>query len=112
MFNGVEYVREVCKKRKIPVSILEKDCGFANGYLNPKKLVKLPYERAVIIAKYLNLDVQYLMTGETETSQTSTNNELSNVYFSLAKEAEENGISPDDIRLALDTIKKLRGGNK
>ena len=67
MFNGVEYVREVCKQRKIAISTLEKDCGFANGYLNPKKLTKLPYDRAVIIAKYLDLSVDYLLTGEERT---------------------------------------------
>lgn len=64
MFNGVEYVREVCKERKIPISTLEKDCGFSNGYLNPKKMSKIPYERAIVIAQYLNLDINYLMTGE------------------------------------------------
>ena len=63
MFNSVIYIREICKQRRIPVSTLEKDCGFSNGYLNPKKNSKIPYERAVIIAEYLHLDIQYLMTG-------------------------------------------------
>lgn len=40
MFNGVEYIRNLCKERKIPISKLEKECGFANGYLNPKKVKK------------------------------------------------------------------------
>lgn len=66
MFNGVEYVREICKQRKIPVSLLEKECGFSNGYLNPKKNSKIPYERAILIAEYLNLDAHYIMTGEPE----------------------------------------------
>lgn len=64
MFNSIEYVREICKERKIPVSKLERDCGFANGYLNPQKLQKLPYERAVVIAQYLSLSVDYLLTGQ------------------------------------------------
>ncbi len=64
MFNGVEYIRSVCKERKIPISALEKKCGFANGYLNPKKLSKLPYDRAVLIAEALDISVDYLMTGE------------------------------------------------
>lgn len=70
MFNGVEYVRKVCKDRKIPISTLEKECGFANGYLNPKKQSKIPYDRAIKIAEYLNLDVNYLMTGETKITDT------------------------------------------
>lgn len=64
MFNGVEYVREVCQQRKIPVSVLEKECGFSNGYLKPRKLQKIPYERALKIANYLNLSVDFLLTGE------------------------------------------------
>lgn len=64
MFNSVEYVRSVCKQRNIPISKLEKDCGCGNGYLNPKKLKFIPYERAVIIADYLGLSIEYLMTGE------------------------------------------------
>ena len=51
MFNSVEYVREICQQRRIPISTLEKDCGFSNGYLNPKKMARLPYDRAMVIAK-------------------------------------------------------------
>lgn len=66
MFNSVEYVRDICSKRNIPVSQLEKDCGFANGYMNPKKLKKIPYDRAKMIADYLGLSLEYLLTGTDE----------------------------------------------
>lgn len=61
MATGVEYVRNVCKSRKIPISTLEKACGFSNGYLNPKKLNKIPYDRALLIANYLNIDIQNIL---------------------------------------------------
>ena len=64
MFNSVEYVRMICRQRGIPVSTLEKDCGFSNGYLNPKKLTRLPYDRAVVIAGYLGLSPEQILTGE------------------------------------------------
>lgn len=64
MFNSVEFVRKVCKQRGIAISQLEKDCGFSNGYLNPKKMTKLPYDRAVQIAKYLHVTSQEVLTGE------------------------------------------------
>ena len=64
MFNSVEFVREICQQRRIPVSTLEKACGFSNGYLNPKKMSKLPYDRAVIIGKYLNIPANRILTGE------------------------------------------------
>lgn len=59
-------------------------------------------EKLEKIAKVLGTTARYLRTGEIEETA------LSSVYFSLAKEAEENGINPDDIRLALETIKRLR----
>lgn len=57
MLYGIEYIRDECKKRKIALYILERDCGFANGYLNPKRLNKIPYDRALKIAGYLNADI-------------------------------------------------------
>lgn len=71
MFNSVQYVRDICKQRGIPISQLEKDCGFSNGYLNPKKIAKLPYDRAQSIAEYLNVSVEMILTGE-ETEKTPT----------------------------------------
>lgn len=63
MFNSVQYVRDICKERKIAISQLEKDCGFANGYLNPKKIVKISYDRAIVIAKYLDISVEDILNG-------------------------------------------------
>lgn len=57
MFNSVLYVRDLCRERNIPVSLLEKECGFSNGYLNPKKLSRIPVERAVQIAEFLEISV-------------------------------------------------------
>ena len=64
MFNSVEFVREKCKEKGIPISQIEKDCGFSNGYLNPKKMSKIPSDRALIISQFLNIPVQQIMFGE------------------------------------------------
>ena len=61
MSIGVEYVRNLCKERKISISNLEKSLGFANGYLNPKKLNKIPFERAVAISNYLHCDLENVL---------------------------------------------------
>ena len=66
MFNSVEFVREVCRSNGISVAKLEKDCGFSNGYLNPKKMTKISYERAVVIAEYLGISVDSVLTGKKE----------------------------------------------
>ena len=73
MFNGVLYVRDLCDKKGIAISQLEKDCGFSNGYLNPKKLKRIPYERAVLIADYLQISVDEIYHGpENEKTPTLT----------------------------------------
>lgn len=40
--------------------------------------------------------------------------QLDNVYFSLAKQAQEDGVNPEDIRIAIETIKAMRnkGGDQ
>lgn len=78
MFNSAEYIRSICERKGVAISRLEKDCGFSNGYLNPKKLKKLPYDRAVIIANYLNVPIYDLLNGpETENPVTSGGEVLS-----------------------------------
>lgn len=64
--DSVELVKQICKDRKIPISRLEKDCGFANGYIRKLKEGKFPSDRLLIIANYLNLSTEYLLTGNDE----------------------------------------------
>ena len=40
--NCVERVKQICKERKIPISKLEKDLGFSNGYVGQLKKRILP----------------------------------------------------------------------
>ena len=63
--NSVERVKDLCKERKIPISKLEKDLGFSNGYIGQLRKGVFPSDRLVLIANYLNVSPDYLMTGET-----------------------------------------------
>lgn len=62
--NTVERVKLICKERKIAISKLEKDLGYANGYIGQLKKGTLPDNRLNEIANYLYLDARYLTTGE------------------------------------------------
>lgn len=66
------------------------------------------------IADFLHVSFEYLMTGNDSdvNVQSESEYELGNVYFSLAREAEENGIDPRDIKMAIDMIKKIREEEK
>lgn len=43
--NSVERVKQLCKERKIPISRLEKDLGFANGYIGQLRKGTFPDDR-------------------------------------------------------------------
>lgn len=67
--TAVEYVREICKQRGIPVSKLEADCKFANGYLNPKKQRKIEPDRAAAIGAYLQIPVEEILSRNMTSAQ-------------------------------------------
>ena len=71
MLFGVEYVRSFCKEKNVAISKLESDLGFSNGYLNPKKLTKIPYDRALLIANYLGAELSRILGSEDELPQNS-----------------------------------------
>lgn len=62
--NTVERVISICKERKIPISRLEKECGMSNGYIKGLKKGTIPDDKLKKISEYLNLDLEYLATGE------------------------------------------------
>lgn len=62
--NTVERIKSICKERKIAISKLEKECGFSNGYIGQLRKGTVPDDRLRVVAKYLDLSVEYLMTGE------------------------------------------------
>lgn len=62
--TSVEIVKNICKERKIPISKLEKDLGFSNGYISQLKKGVFAADRLKKIADYLDTSIEYLMTGK------------------------------------------------
>lgn len=92
--NSVERVKAICKERKIAISKLEKELGFANGYIGQLKKGVFPEDRLRKIAKYLDVSAEYLATGEEnneDEKNTIKNNDLIVLYRKLEK-------VPDDER--------------
>lgn len=90
MFNSVEFVREVCISKGIAIAKLEKDCGFSNGYLNPKKMAKISYDRAVVIAEYLGISVDSILTGKKEQpTETDGLSERKRLFIEKVKQMSE-----------------------
>lgn len=61
--NTVERVLTICRGRKCPVSRLERDLGFGNGYVRSLTKGEFPADRAKEIARYFEMPVDYLLGG-------------------------------------------------
>lgn len=73
--TAVDRVKELCKDRNIPISKLEKACGFSNGYIAKLKKGTMPNDKLQTVADYFNVSVEYLMTGEDQNSPYYLNDE-------------------------------------
>lgn len=74
--NSVERVKRICKERKIPISKLEKDLGFANGYIGQLRKGVFPSDRLTTIANYLGVSTEYIIGGkDAETSELNAKDE-------------------------------------
>ena len=68
MDNLVQRIVDICKQKKIPVSQLEKDLNFGNGYLNPKKVSDMKVGRLLEILDYLGVSIaEFLDQGNDQT---------------------------------------------
>lgn len=54
----VERIRRYCKEKGVAVSAMEKDLGFGNGYLNPKKIEDVNTDRLLKILDYLGVSAE------------------------------------------------------
>lgn len=96
--NTVERVKDICKKRKIPLSRLEKDLGFANAYISQLKKGTFPDERLAAISDYLGLSIEYLMTGKEDSREQK---------ITSLSQTEELDIMKD-VDVIIDKLKKVK----
>lgn len=120
--NSVERVKKICKERNIPISKLEKDLGYSNGYIGQLRKGVFPSDRLADIAEYLDLSVSYLMTGKEKEEPTIyyTNEETAAVAQEIFENKElralfsvQRDMAPEDLKalhnMALALKRKERG---
>lgn len=114
--NSVERVKAICKERKIPISKIERDLGYANGYIGQLKKGVFPADRLQDIAEYLGVSSEYLLNGdEKESDKYYLNDETAKmaqalfenrdlrVLFDAARDA-----SPEDLKTTYDMLMALK----
>lgn len=115
--STVDRIKQICKERRIPLSRLEKDCGFANGYIGQLKKGSLPDDRLVKVAEYLGVSTEYIQTGtvsptyyinsETaEIAQWIFDNHDLRLLFESAR-----GNSAENLRLAAQLLERMKKTN-
>lgn len=110
--NSVERTKQICKERKIPISKLERDLGYSNGYIGQLRKGVFPADRLAEIANYLSVSATYLMTGEEKKeSELSARNERDierDLKETLGKLDSQDGLMFDGEALDDDTRELLR----
>ena len=98
-------IRELCKKRGISLSQVERDCGFASGSISHWDTKVPSVERVGRVADYFDVSVDYLMGRQISLEEISG---VSGAYLSFAKSAEESGIAPEDLDLLLKAVQSIQ----
>lgn len=93
--NQVERIKQICKERKIPISRLERDLGYANAYFAQLKKGFLPPDRLSAVANYLGVSEDYLNSGEEDPSEFTARNETERRLLVLFRNTDE---VPEDER--------------
>lgn len=60
----VEKIRLLCKARKISIAKLERECGFANGYIGKLKGESISLSRLETVAEYFDLPLSFFTEKE------------------------------------------------
>ena len=105
----VENIRSICKEKGIAVSRLERDLGYGNGFLNPKKIQAISAWRAVEISEYLGVTMDELMGKETKKApaKAEANDEVIIRFIRSLPRERLRGIllalgAPEEVLAALD----------
>lgn len=92
---------KVAKETGIAQSVFS---SWKSGISNPK------FDKLQKISDYFGVTVEYLMTGEDKFRSDKTSTELNEAYLYLIKEAKRKNISPEEIKLAIEFIEKIKRG--
>lgn len=95
-----EVVLNLCQSRKVPVSKMERECGFSNGYIKKLRDGKIPAERVKIISDYFQVPYSFIDPLFAEVD----NYYIDNDAREIAKFLYEN----PDHRVAFDAVRKIK----
>lgn len=112
-----ERIKLLCKEKGVSLSQVERDCGFARGYLSKVNETTPSGKKMHILADYFGISLDALMSKDPTPSyylnpetaklaqQLSDNPDL-RTLFDAAKDS-----TPEDLRMAAELLTRLKGTN-
>lgn len=101
----VEKIKSLCDDRGITFAALERRLDFGNGTIRKWDNATPSGDKLARVADFFNVSVDYLLGRNEDDSQISG---LDKLYFSIAKDAQDNGIDPEDLRAVIGIIAKRK----
>lgn len=101
--NTVDRIKGFCKEKGVPISRLEKACGFANGYIGQLKKGSVPADRLAKIARFFDVPIEVFME---ESEKENAGREHSKEMQTLIDAAK--GLSANDLLLAAELLNRMK----
>lgn len=108
-------VKEIIKSRRLELGLTMLEVAKAVGVSEATvsrwesgDIENMRRDKIVALARVLKLSPAVIMEWEEPEKKNDDIYQLENVYLSFAREAQDEGIDPDDIKLVLETLKRIR----
>lgn len=101
----VEKIKRLCEEHDITFAALERKLDFGNGTIRKWDNATPSGDKLSKIADYFNVTVDYLLGREEPSNQFFG---LDSIYFSIAKDAQDNHIDPDDLQAIINIVKRRK----
>ena len=111
--TSVEFIKQLCKEKNIPISRLEHDLGFSNGYIRNMTNRTLSADRAAKIAEYLSVPVEQIIRPNITPPEAPVSRQaatMAPIMLELIQNASEANI--EDIAMVSDMLKRLNAYRK
>lgn len=110
--NLTERIRQLCESKGETLASLERKMDFGNGTIRRWAKTSPSSDKLAKVADFFGVTTDYLLNRSLDmtpfdATQPDTGS-LQEVYFSLAKDAQDNNIAPADIKAAIDLLKSLK----
>lgn len=119
--DTVERIKFVCREKGISIAMLERWCGFANGYIGGLRKGTMPADRLQKVADFLRVPYSYLLDGEepeekegyyvnpetADMAQELYDNKDLRLLFDASRNA-----TPEQLRLIRDLVLQMTKGNR